>query len=508
MRFDDRLATVLAQPATETHDRNVRWRQLVDLVARSNGNADRALLDSALQVIAQDRSGVPEHLRAAAARAIAGQAVPAALLEVFASDTLAVAAPLLAGARLEGEPLERLRRAASPEVERFLATLHGAPPPPEPEPKPPKLNPIPEPSISDVVARLDRLRSARQRAVLETTAPSTNGAADPSVFRWECSASGEIDWVEGVPRGPLIGRSIAVADLDEGVDDCVERAFAIRAPFRDCLFELGDEGRLSGHWTISGAPAFAPADGRFIGYRGIAQRGDPAPAPVAGSTAAQPVGNHDSLREMIHEIKTPLNAIIGFAEIIDGQYFGPAHRRYRERAAEIVTNAKMLLEAANDLDFVARAQSAARSGVGGTDFAEIFPRFVEKVTATAARHGVTLDFDAPDKDLHCALDPALTDRLLGRFTDAVLGAASPGEHLVLRVRLQEGRCAVSLSRPRATVLAARQDLLDPEFSIGPADRGVLGLGFSLRLVNGLIELAGGALEIDDERFTLLMPGGR
>ena len=510
MRFDDRLATVLAQPATETHDRNVRWRQLVDLVARSNGNADRALLDSALQVIEQDRTGVPEHLRAAAARAIAGQAVPAALLEVFASDTLAVAAPLLAGTSLEGEPLERLRRAASPEVARFLASLHGALPP-APEPEPAKPDPIPtpaapEPSISDVVARLDRIRSARQRAVLETTAPSANGAAEPSIFRWECSASGEIDWVEGVPRGPLIGRSIAVADIDEGVDDCVERAFAIRAPFRDCLFELGEEGRLSGHWTISGAPAFAPADGRFIGYRGIAQRGDPAPAPLAGPASAQPAASHDSLREMIHEIKTPLNAIIGFAEIIDGQYFGPAHRRYRERAAEIVTNAKMLLEAANDLDFVARAQSAARGG-GGTDFAELFPRFAEKVTATAARHGVQLDFDAAEKELHCALDPALTDRLLGRFTDAVLGAASPGEHLVLRVRHQEGRCAVSLTRPRATVLAARQDLLDPEFTIGQADRAVLGLGFSLRLVNGLIELAGGALEIDDERFTLLMPSG-
>ena len=44
----------------------------------------------------------------------------------------------------------------------------------------------------------------------------------------------------------------------------------------------------------------------------------------------------DSLRELVHEIKTPLNAIIGFAEIIDGQYLGPADRRYRERAGEIV----------------------------------------------------------------------------------------------------------------------------------------------------------------------------
>ena len=520
MRFDDRLATVLAQPAAESHDRNVRWRQLVDLVARSTGKADRALLEPALKVIEDDRPSVPEHLRAAAARAIAGQSVPVALLEVFAADSLAVAAPLLAGAGLEESTLQRLIEAASPDVRRFLDSLHApSPRPSQPaareaapsEPAPVEPTPVepagPEPSIGDVVAKLDRLRSAREQAVVETAAANSDGAGDHSVFRWECSASGEIDWVEGAPRGPLIGRSIAVADPDEGVDDCVERAFSIRAPFRDCLLDLGGDGRLAGHWTISGAPAFAPADGRFVGYRGLAQRGEPAPIPSPGAASRRPAASHDSLREMMHEIKTPLNAIIGFAEIIDGQYFGPAHRRYRERAADIVTNAKMLLEAANDLDFVARAQSAPSPGAAGADFSDFFPHFADKLTAIAARNGVLLDMDIAQDALNCALDYDLADRLLGRFAEAVLGAATPGEHLVLRVRHEGGRCTVGFNRPRATVLAARQDLLDPEFTIGQADRAVLGLGFSLRLINGLIELAGGALEIDDERFTLLIPSG-
>lgn len=517
VRFDDRLATVLAQPATQPHDRNVRWRQLVDLVARSGGNADRALLEQALQVVVEDRAGVPEHLRAAAARAIAGQPVPAALLAAFASDTLAVAAPLLAGARLEGEALGRVRGAASSEVARFLDSLHGpsaiADSGPvrelqatiETPPAPP--HPAPEPSLSDVVARLDRLRSTRARAI-PSPGPAAPAADSPALFRWECSASGEIEWVEGVPRGPLIGRSIAVADPDEGVDDCVERAFAIRAPFRDCVLELGEEGVLAGRWTMSGAPAFAPADGRFVGYRGVARRGEPVPPPAATPPAAAAIDSHDSLREMIHEIKTPLNAIIGFAEIIDGQYFGPAHRRYRERAAEIVTNATTLLDAANDLDFVARAQSQAKAGAGGgSDLAALLPRLADTFSEASARHGVTLDLDAPDRALRWSLEPALSERLLARFVDAAVGAASPGEALVLRFRSENGHVAAAITRPRSTVLAAREDLLDPDFTIGEADRATLGLGFSLRLVNGLIELAGGALTIDEERLTLLFPSG-
>ena len=103
MRFDDRLATVLSQPVGSPHDRAVRWRQLVDLVARSNGHADRALLEQAIDLIRTERPAIREPIRAAAARSIAGSPIPLALLTVFAADKLSVAAPLIASASLTGE---------------------------------------------------------------------------------------------------------------------------------------------------------------------------------------------------------------------------------------------------------------------------------------------------------------------------------------------------------------------------------------------------------------------
>jgi hypothetical protein len=517
VRFDDRLATVLAQPVGSPRDRAIRWRQLVDLVARSDGTGDQALAAAAIEAIRADAGQIDEKVRAATARAIAGLSPPLPLLQAFAGDRLPVAAPLFAGLALDPDSLAALRAAASEEVRAFLDSL--APPPPaapdlHPEPDtpppaqpPPKGDPVP--SISEVVARIERLRSNRERASTQRGPPPAPPES-PSLFRWECNPSGEIDWVEGAPRGALVGRSIAAADPEEGVDDGVERAFGVRAPFRDCVLELGDEGPLAGQWAISGVPAFSPTDGRFIGYRGVARRDEPdeaepvnGGAPVAGSTV-----DHDSLREMIHEIKTPLNAIIGFAEIIDGQYFGPAHSRYRERAAEIVANARSLLEAAEDLDFAARLQSARARPGQGTDFQAFFPGFAEALQARAARLGITLDLDAPTTGGRCKLEPELTERLLRRFTDAVLSATSSGEHLAVQVRTLKDSCAVSFTRPKATLLAGKDDLLDPEFTIGSADRALLGLGFSLRLVNGLVGIAGGSLEISDDRFTLSMPLAR
>ena len=50
MRFDDRLLTVLNQPAGDRHDAAVRWRQLVDLVARAGPNSASPVVAEALGI--------------------------------------------------------------------------------------------------------------------------------------------------------------------------------------------------------------------------------------------------------------------------------------------------------------------------------------------------------------------------------------------------------------------------------------------------------------------------
>jgi hypothetical protein len=517
VRFDDRLLTVLNQPAEDRHDVAVRWRQLVDLVARAGANSGSPVVADAIQAIRSEAHRVEEPLRAAAARAVAALPLPLGLLEHFAGDSLAVAAPVLAAATLDPSQWSALRAAGDEETRAFIDTLHpevtappnaesahGFSPPAEAPAAPePAEAAVPAayapPSLHDVVERIEQRR--RIRTGEAPLPPPRVAAKAPALFRWECGPGGEIAWVEGAPRGALIGRSIARAVESDGdrVDQQVVRAFAMRAPFRDALLTLAAGGPVSGEWKISGVPAFDTTDGRFAGYRGVALRETPPPAEAAPKLPTELLGDPDSLRELVHEIKTPLNAIIGFAEIIEGQYLGPADRGYRERAGEIVRQARLLVTAIDDLDFAAKVHSAggARERV---DLAALVDREAPELRELARKKRVELDFAHSRFQVPARVQAELADRLLFRLFGALVEVAEAGERLPLSVDLSSDGARISIGRP-----AALDGMSDAEPMRGTNAGNGRHAAFTLRLVRGLARIAGGDLVSGRDAFALVFP---
>jgi hypothetical protein len=277
------------------------------------------------------------------------------------------------------------------------------------------------------------------------------------------------------------------------VDQEVVRAFAIRAPFRDANFKLGGDGMLSGEWRISGAPEFEAADGRFAGYHGIAHREMPG-GEDAGEEQSGLLADPDSLRELVHEIKTPLNAIIGFAEIIDGQYLGPADHRYRERAAEIVAQARLLLTAIDDLDFAARVHSSDNRDRPQTNIGESVERMAPSLKELASARGATLEVSRTGRGLHAGIEAELADRLIFRTLGAMIDRSGEGERLRLSVSRTGDHPRISITRP-----AALRGLSDDEL-FGAAGGSVE--EFYLRLVRGLARLAGADLTASSTAIAL------
>lgn len=507
MRFDDRLRTVIEQPARDQRDRAVRWRQLVDLLARGGDLSGSPLARTAIEIVRDDATRIDDDQRAAAARSIAALPIPQPLLELFAADTLKVAAPVLAAAKLERDSWASLLRDAQDDVRGFIIALH---PDADRRQNAPRRavdarvqSDAAMPSISEVIARIERVRESREHPELDSvatvpeTTPPLEQQPEPGLFRWECNTSGEFAWVDGAPRGALIGRPLfSPAHLPDTGSHEIARAFTLRAPFQGAVMTLAEEGPLAGEWRVSGMPAFDHSSGRFAGYRGLARR-------MRAAATSFEAPHPDSLRELVHEIKTPLNAIMGFAEIISGQMFGPAERHYRERAGEIVSHSHLLLEAIDDLDFAAKLQSGAASASGEASFTTVVENVEPALHERARRSEVDLRVLVEPHLPLCAVEGALVERLLLRLVGSLLDVSAKGDRLQVTASQSDERCSIAIDRPGVVRGLSENDLMDPAFTLSSAGAGKISLGFSLRLVRGIAQLAGGDLVTTPRQLILL-----
>jgi signal transduction histidine kinase len=457
------------------------------------------------------------------------------LLAFFAEDSASIAAPLFAQARLDRQAwfdlLPRLGPAArallrhredlDPAVKHALSAfgpsdfaLETSVSADIAAPAAAESAEQSESQIRELVARIEAFRRER-----EAHPPATPFMPGEHVegFRWETGTDGIFLWIEGAPRGSLVGQSIATAAApgQYGVDGQAAGAFEKRAPFRDARFNVAGGAPAGGDWRISGVPYFDARRGSFLGYRGTARR--PRLDEIAHNLS-RPAGIFgtqfpaDSLRQLIHELRTPLNAIIGFAEMIEGQYMGPAASGYRENAAGIMAQARDLLGAVDDLDTAARLESRRfEAEPSRVDAVALVGRLHESYARVAQERGSRIALAIDEKLPPALVEPATAERMFARLLAGTIGLAGEGEtiatSLALAPRGEQPMLRLAIDRPASIAGVGEADLLDPGYSPDGDWPGApaLGLGFALRLVRNLAEAVGGALVVDDERFALFLP---
>src|SRR5690606_5172468 len=128
-------------------------------------------------------------------------------------------------------------------------------------------------------------------------------------------------------------------------------------PIRSARLVLAGAPAIAGEWRVDAAPHFAPG-GRFAGYRGRMRR--PAqPVPAVAAAPAPADSPAERMRQIIHELRTPVNAIHGFAEMSQQQLFGPTPNEYRALAASIAGDAARMLAGFEELDRLVKLESGA-----------------------------------------------------------------------------------------------------------------------------------------------------
>ncbi len=498
MRFDDRLATALGQPADSPAARQAVWRQIVDLLGQAAAD-ESPLRAKALTRLRAWRVEVPVASRQHAGLLLGGRKLPPDLVAFFAEDLTIVSAPFLAVAEMSGEDWAALIPELSPVARALLRHRRDLPKKAR--------------RALDLFAAGDLVLDGPSDVspVIAEVSDAVAAAAAIDEFSFEAGADGLIRWSDLPGRGALVGLSIAhpAAPGAGGVDGQAAGAFRRRAPFRDARLLL-KTGPASGDWSLSGVPVFEPSTGRFTGYRGSARR------PRLGERA-EPLGllgsslTGDSLRQLAHEIRTPLNAIAGFAEMIDQQLLGPAAAPYRARAASILAETRRVQQVLDDLDDAAQAvgnaSAAAREPV---DCAQLIARAAAALAPLAADRGVLVALAIAPRCESALLDPVSAERMTSRLLSAVIALGCEGERVDISVSpAEQGRAEtwIAVSRPACVAGYDEQRLLDAlqleDEALAAASP--LGLGFTLRLVRSVAESCGGTLAFTPDCFRLRLP---
>ncbi|PTS81532.1 histidine kinase, partial [Sphingomonas sp. HMWF008] len=266
----------------------------------------------------------------------------------------------------------------------------------------------------------------------------------------------------------------------------------------------------AGRWRITGVPVFDRASGRFTGYRGTARR------PRADETA-EPVRETrnpaaDALRQLVHELRTPTNAIAGFAEMIESQMLGPVPAPYRAHAAAIRMQTSGLLAAIDDIDMAARIETHALDlRTGDVPVTPLLDRVIADLTPLATLRGASLQRWISHDALAILGDDRAVERLIARLLATLVASGSAGERIGVVASGDDGIVTLTFDRPAALAAYAEEALLtiDAEAEAERADEQggapLLGTGFALRLARNLATELRGSLTIGDKALTLRLP---
>lgn len=531
MRFDDRLDTALRQSGGNGAGASAQWQQLIDVLAQNPRQFSTETVAVGLMQARLIADQVSLDTRVASVRGLAGRIKSPPLVQLLAGDNPAVAAEAIAGARLTDEQWADIIPQLPVRARGFLRNRND-------------LGPgalralnaysagdfsLPNPGLAseeshsaggqstqirDIVERIEKLRLHREQGEapqLPLEGGDIHEYPEPIVeIRFETDEHGTVCWVEGAPRGAIVGIDIADPAFDQGPgpDAYGAAAFRQRMPLENIRMRLCGSPLIDGDWRINAAPFFDAKSGRFNGYRGIFRR------PTIAESAlieVPPAENGEQLQSLVHELRTPLGAIIGFAEIIEQQLFGPVTDGYRTLARNILHDAERLLSGFDDLAMAARIETGHFvAPTGMTECGWLASRLAERLRGLSDLLGVTLNLVNAHPVRPFAIENELAERLFSRLLSAVIIGCEAGEELNGRFRTEPGQQATNrfvLTLPVKLRSMSEADL----FGSGPGphdevdEAPLLGLGFSLRLVRNLARNVGGDLRFYNEALILSLP---
>lgn len=374
-------------------------------------------------------------------------------------------------------------------------------------------------SIGDLVRRIDAYRKARKR----TDASGQTTAQPPAPvdhFAFETDPGGKIVWADEGVASSIIGASLLTLDhpaQDTAGDNApgdtarptqpqtqLRTHFRQHLPVRNIPLTLRGAAQIAGEWSLSASPTFARQTGGFLGYVGKFRRARSSLQEAANGNSER----SEQLREVLHELRTPINAIQGFSELIQQQLYGPTPNAYRALAAAIAGDSATMLAASEELERFARLEAGDLAlDNGACDISGVLQNMIARLRRSIDATISQVNVRIPPGELYVSLTQPDAEMLCWRLLASIVGLSAADDQFSVEIEKIAGRPFVLLTMRLPASFAGAGDacagVSEPD---DPAIRpGALGTDFALRLARAEAKSIGGDMLCEDGQLYLILP---
>jgi len=344
----------------------------------------------------------------------------------------------------------------------------------------------------------------RQQAAVEQAEPVEASVSSPpratipvptgsGVLLLDVTLEGMVRGVDGDRMGlPGIGVGTSLRDILENAD----AATGLQA-----RIAVSGEAKLRSGRTVTFCST--PYEGGthvVLIDRAGGESAEPAEASDAETRADAAVKQRTAFFASLgHDLKTPLNAIIGYADMMRQNVLGPLPDAYKDYPAIIHDSGEELLLMVEDMLDLARADAdRQRLEPEPIDLRASAKGVIRQLENQAERAGVTLRLKAGDDDVWAQADGRAVRQIWQNLVSNAIKYSDKDGVVVLDVQNRAHAVILSVADKGAGMTEDDVKLALEPFSQGENARGIKGTGLGLAVVKRFAELHGGQVEIQSK----------
>lgn len=220
------------------------------------------------------------------------------------------------------------------------------------------------------------------------------------------------------------------------------------------------------------------------------------------------------LSKVSHDLRTPLGAIWGYADLLHGGTYGPVTEKQQNKLKEISNSAKELAIMVNDLLDMSRIE-AGKISLNKVPFevAELANNIQFKMASIAEATGITLTTEvAPDMPASLIGDPVRISQVLTNLVDNAIKYTNQGTVKIHIYMAGDKEWALQVVDTGIGIPPEAQSYVFESFRQvdGSNVQSRTGVGLGLAIVKELTSIMGGRITLESEvgkgsTFTVILP---